>query len=123
MRRSTKSFSSERSQCETADFERSRTQVHDRIELERLAQRDQYEQLKHDHEVTSTQLMELRESVAVIEEENSFLKQEILAKSSQVKQYAKEVDRLKKHVRGYFKHGHKPYYNSSIQCLSLLTLW
>ena len=92
-------FGSERSKCVTTELEKSRTQVQDRIELERLEQRNQYEQLKHDYELTSTQLMELRESVAVMEEENNFLKQEILAKSSQVKQYAKEVDRLKKHVR------------------------
>lgn len=60
---------------------------------------DDYEELKHDYQIVNNQLAEHQETLSVIEQINDTLRQEIQAKSSQVKQYAKEVDRLKRKVR------------------------
>ena len=88
-------------QLKQTEFDKSRTDVQDRVELERLSHHDQYEEMKCNFQLADKQLVEHRDSLDAMEEENSRLRQEIQAKSSQVKQYAKEVDRLKKQVRSY----------------------
>lgn len=68
------------------------------IELDRLADQREHEDLKQNYTVVCNQLAEQQESLSALEQANETLRQDIGAKSSQVKQYAKEVDRLKKQV-------------------------
>ena len=61
-----------------------------------------YEELNHNYQIVNNQLAQHQETLSVVEQVNDTLRQEIQAKSSQVKQYAKEVDRLKRKVRYSF---------------------
>ena len=76
-----------------AQMEKENAQCQGQMEL------DDYEELKHNYQIVNNQLAQHQESLSVVEQVNDTLRQEIQAKSSQVKQYTKEVDRLKRKVR------------------------
>lgn len=66
--------------------------------MERQAHRQERQDLKHDYQIAHSKLEQHQQALSAVEEANENLRQEIQAKSSQVKQYAKEVDRLKREV-------------------------
>ena len=82
-----------------ADLEKKGARVKGQIELEREAYHREHQDLKHDYQIVRSQLEQHKQALSAVEEANDNLIQDIQAKSSQVKQYAKEVDRLKREVR------------------------
>ena len=82
-----------------AELEKKGARVKGQIDLEREAYHQEHQDLKHDYQIARSQLELHQQSLSAVEEVNENLRQEIQAKSSQVKQYAKEVDRLKREVR------------------------
>ena len=83
-----------------AELERKGARVKSQIELEKEAYRRENRDLKHSCQIANIQLEQHQQALSAVEEVNETLRQEIQAKSSQVKQYAKEVGRLKREVNG-----------------------
>ena len=93
-------------------MEKKVAQLKGQLEQERSAYRHETNEKTLDYDVMKNQLAEHQQSMSTIELVNEKLHQEVQAargecqrlqeetqaKSSQVKQYAKEVDRLKKQV-------------------------
>ena len=86
-----------------ADLEKKGARVKGQIEVERETYHREYRDLKHNFQVLSSQLEQHQLALSAVEEANEKLRQEIQAKASQVKQYAKENDRLKREVRSETK--------------------
>ena len=82
-----------------AELEKKGAHVEGQIELEKEAYHREHNDLKHNYQIITSQLEQHQQALSAVEEVNEILRQEIQAKSSQVKQYAKEVDRLKREVR------------------------
>ena len=85
-----------------AELEKKGARVKGQIDLEREVYHQEHQDLKHDYQIARSQLEQHQQSLSAVEEVNENLRQEIQAKSSQVKQYAKEVDRLKREVRNEY---------------------
>ena len=88
-------------QSKVSELEKTDGHAKGRVKLGRAANDREYEDLEHNYQSVCKQLEEHKESLSVMEQVNATLKQEIGARSSQVKQYAKEVDRLKRQVYQY----------------------
>ena len=82
-----------------AELEKKGARVKSQIELEREVYRRENRDLKHTCQIATSQLEQHQQALSAVEEVNETLRQEIQAKSSQVKQYAKEVGRLKQEVK------------------------
>ena len=82
-----------------AELEKKGARVKGQIDVEREVYHREHQDLKHNYQVLSSQLVQHQQSLLSVEEVNENLRQEIQAKASQVKQYAKENDRLKREVR------------------------
>ena len=85
-------------QSKVSELEKNDGHAKGRVKLGRAANDREYEDLEHNYQSVCKQLEEHRESLSVMEQVNATLKQEVGARSSQVKHYAKEVDRLKRQV-------------------------
>ena len=83
-----------------AELEKKGARVKGQIDVEREVYHREHQDLKHNYQVLSSQLEQHQLALSSVEEVNENLRQEIQAKASQVKQYAKENDRLKREVRG-----------------------
>ena len=98
-----------------AELEKKGARVKGQIEIEREAYHREHQDLKHDYRIAHNQLEQHQQALSAVEEVNETLRQEIQAKASQVKQYAKENDRLKREVRSANNHLHyhtTGYYSS-----------
>ena len=82
-----------------AELEKKGAHAKGLIEIEREVYHREHQDLKHNCQVLTSQLEQHQRALSSIEEVNENLRQEIQAKASQVKQYAKENDRLKREVR------------------------
>lgn len=100
-----------------AEMEKESTKYEGQMEL------DDYEELKHNYQIVNNQLAKHQESLSMVEQVNDTLRQEIQAKSSQVKQYAKEVDRLKRKVRNTVEPLSNRHISGSLSFVEKCGLW
>ena len=96
-----------------AELEKKGARVKGQIEVEREAYLRDHQDLKHNYQVLTSQLVQHQQALSAVEEINENLRQEIQAKASQVKQYAKENDRLKREVRSEKQSFTLPDYHGS----------
>ena len=98
-----------------AEMEKKGAHIKGQIETEREAYHREHQDLKQNYQIAHSQLEHHQQALSAVEEVNENLRQEIQAKASQVKQYAKENDRLKREV--WTKNNHCTSYHTMYWCL------